>query len=166
MTNYDEIKDRIDAMLKDRFYEFNIYPTGQTKRNDNWDCDSWRVVITGPEKRRMATQYYTGLGHRKSKKPMPVYIAKLGPRIMARVDWEKENLKPVQPRAADVLYSLFLDGEAINQSFTDWAGDFGYNTDSIKHRNLYDECCKTGEELRKLFSHDLRSMLQELTQDL
>ena len=161
MTDYDVIKNRVDALLTDRFYEFQAFATGQTKRDD-WDCDSWRVVITGPEKRRMETSYYTGLGHRQSKTKMPnLKNSHLSPR-----QWKEQNEKPVAPRAADVLHSLFLDGEAINQSFTDWAGVFGYDTDSIKARDIYDECCKTGEELRKLFPHDFKAMLQELTQEL
>lgn len=161
MSQYDEIKDRIDAMLTEKFYEFQVFATGQTKRGD-WDCDSWRVIFTGPGKRRMETSYYTGLGLRKSKHPMPnLKNSHLSPR-----EWKAQNEKPVPPRAGEVLHSLLLDGDAINQSFNDWCDNFGVDPDSMKQFKMYQECCETGAQLRKLFSHEFQSQLQELTQEL
>src|ERR1700741_66817 len=123
---YDEIKDAVDALLAQHSYEFHIRYVGETTRDNDWKCDAWRATITSPEKRHMESDYYTGLGLRKSKTPMPnLKKSPLSPR-----QWKEQNEKPVALRAADVLHSLLLDGEAINQSFDDWCGDFGYDTDS------------------------------------
>ena len=74
---------------------------GETTR-DGWTCDQWRVrfdrrVGPGAKPRSIETKYSTGTGHRKSARPMPSDIARLGPRIIARVEWERENLKK-EPR--------------------------------------------------------------------
>lgn len=73
--------------------------------------------------------------------------------------------KPAPPTAASVLNSLLLDGAAVDQSFPDWCGDFGYDEDSITALGTYRACCKTGRLLRSLFTPAQREQLETLLQD-
>ncbi len=78
--------------------------------------------------------YYTGSG----------LVTKKGERII-----------PKKPEIKDVLYSLWSDSQACNQSFDDWCSDYGYSNNSISAFNTYQECCKSGIKLRKLgLSHE------------
>lgn len=132
-----EIQQQVADILSAAFITFSVHHVGQTKRDD-WDCDAWRVSFNG--KRVYETDYFTGLGHRKAGK------------VKA-------------PTAADVLYSLILDSSAGDQSFNDWCADYGYSNDSLSALNTYQACCKTSEELRKMFSPDVRKAVADAVQD-
>lgn len=130
---------------------------GATKRDD-WECDAWTVTVAGPAP--WITQYYTGVGHRKAKKPLPRGVSPrsiYGQRLLAGTDsgdwagWYKA--RPVTPDPLDVLHALTLDGQAASMSFADWCRDFGYDPDSIKAFDTYRQCCAIGEQLRKSFTH-------------
>src|SRR5260221_530649 len=71
---------------------------------------------------------------------------------LAYEKWERANLKPVAPVAADVLYSLLSDATADQQSFNDWCADLGCNADSIKALNTYSACCEISKNLRRIFT--------------
>ena len=67
------------------------------------------------------------------------------------------------PTAYDVLYSLRLDGEGAdaNMTFRQWCAEFGYDTDSISARNIYDECQVNHEKLKKALGQILCEELME-----
>jgi hypothetical protein len=73
--------------------------------------------------------------------------------------------KPKAPNAAGALYSLLLDSQAAHQSFMDWCGDYGYDTDSIKAFATYNACCENAKKLATIFNRDLQAKLQEALQD-
>jgi hypothetical protein len=55
------------------------------------------------------------------------------------------------PELHDVLHSLVLDASALDAgSFEEWAGDFGYETDSRTAEKIYQECIKHAIELRAM----------------
>jgi hypothetical protein len=64
---------------------------------------------------------------------------------------------PVPPSAADVLYSLILDSDALDRSFEEWACDFGYDTDSRKALDTYLDCQRAGHEVRALLGDDFQA---------
>lgn len=147
--------------------EFSVIPRGATKRDD-WECDEWAPLFrrgSDREGRQLARAYFTGIGHRKSERPMPPDIARLAPRILARVEWEQRYLKPVAPCAADVLHYLLLDANGADQNFNDWCADFGYGPDSRKALALYDECSKVLADVRAFFTAAEREKLAELLED-
>ena len=167
-----EIESAVNALLEEAKIIVSATYAGQTKRDD-WECDAWRFVFerqTRPNPAKpyasMTQDYYTGLGHRKSKKPMPDYIARLKPGILMRVEWEKQNVKPVAPHVAGVIHSLLLDGGADDMSFNNWCEDFGCSADSIKAFNTYQECCACARQAREFFGHDLLAQLKTATEDL
>lgn len=54
-----------------------------------------------------------------------------------------------EPTAADVLSSITSDARAGEQSFEDFCGDFGYDTDSRKARATWKACEKMAPRVRK-----------------
>ena len=50
---------------------------------------------------------------------------------------------------ADVLYSLLLDAEAGSQTFEDFCGDLGYDTDSRSAYATWQACKKVRTKLRR-----------------
>ena len=138
---------------------------GQTKRDNDWDCDEWRVVFT-TQQRRWETPYYTGLGLRS---PIPkLYLLFNPPRYgtLAYEQLEKATRKPVTPKKADVLHSLFMDAMAADYNFDDWCADYGYDSDSIKALNTYKECLDTAQRLRSFFTAEQRAAIQEVIKDM
>ena len=138
---------------------------GTAMNKDGWECDHWSVVFTRSGKNPITFDYYTGIGHRESKFPMPVDIKRLGKNIVARVEWEKQNVKPVKPHAASVLYSLLSDARCGEQNFHDFCDELGYNKDSIKDQAIYNACCETLTKMRSFFTLAERQAMDEMLQD-
>ena len=119
---------------------------GETTRDNNWQCDQWRVQLTS-KAGFWSTDYFTGLGH----------------RIKPKQSWAKPVVK--RPKVADVLHSLILDASAADENFHDWCAEYGYSDDSIKALNTYKACLETAQALRKHFSPDTLRTVRELLQD-
>lgn len=112
---------------------------GESTKDNNWKCDEWAITIKNNNGLEFRTSYYTGLGHRDK--------------------WGK----PRQPDIKGIISALLLDSEANDYSFMDWCDNFGYNSDSIKAMNTYNECCNTARELDRLFtSQTIKQMRQAL----
>lgn len=157
------IETEIADYLKTHGVTFSV--TGGTPMTkDGWECDHWSVVFTREGKSPITTSYHTGIGHRASKVPMPSYIAKLG-QVIARVEWEKQNVKPVKPSAAGVLYSLLSDARCGEQNFHDFCDELGYDKDSIKDQAIYNACCETLTKMRSFFTGTERQEMDEILQD-
>lgn len=69
------------------------------------------------------------------------------------------------PSMADVLYNLLLDAEAYGLPFEEWAGNFGFDTDSRKAEHIYHECVATGRALSRLLTHPEMDRLRDLLAD-
>lgn len=134
------------------------------RKSEDWLHDAWVVSFTAG-KTSVDFDYKTGTGHRKSKHPIPSDIAKLSKNAIARVNWEKVNLLPVKPPAADVLYCLISDGSAAHVSFADWCSDYGMDTDSRNALSIYEQCQQNGDKIKKVFSSEQLAKLSELLED-
>jgi hypothetical protein len=74
-------------------------------------------------------------------------------------------VKQVNP--AEVLARCCADGqEASGSSFEDWAGNFGYDTDSRKAEAVYLACQEAGTKARKLVDGNTFAKLAELANRL
>jgi len=72
----------------------------------------------------------------------------------------------IVPDFANVMYSLALDGEAVNfPSFKEWASDFGYDPDSRSAEATYKACLDTGLKLRAALGDDGLRKLREAARD-
>lgn len=154
----DAIRANIETLLTGFGFTFFATYTGQTKR-DNWECDGWITRFhLGLTAQGFKAAGFTG----KPERFEFPYFTGLGLRSKAT---KYQDAKPKAPHPADVLHSLLLDGEAVNQSFNDWCADFGYDNDSIKALGTYQECCKNGETLRKMFTREQIKSIREALQD-
>lgn len=73
------------------------------------------------------------------------------------------RLAKVVPTLAGVLHSLVLDGAAYfdAETFEDWAGNYGYDTDSRKAKVIWRACDETGRKLARVLSADDIATLRE-----
>lgn len=134
--------------------EFNIEAlpvkidyVGETIRDNSWKCDQWRISITS-KAGFWSTDYFTGTGLRRKPK----------------ASWDSP--KPVKPKVADVLYSLFNDAQASDLNFHDWCDEYGYSDDSIKAMNTYKQCLEIATYLRKHFSPDQRAAIEAIISEM
>lgn len=69
----------------------------------------------------------------------------------------------VAPKPHEVFACLCRDGlDAHNQSFENWALDFGYDSDSIKAKKVYDHCIDIYHKMAALIGRDLIVKFAEL----
>lgn len=171
MTNHDQIVDAVDAFLNDAQITYSVRYVGETVREDNWHCDAWRVSFHlgtqangyrlpgfAGKPAKIETDYYTGLGcRRETKKP--------GIKTTKTIGNKWVIAEPVKPRAAGVLQSLLMDGDAVDYCFTDWCANYGYSDDSISALTVYKSCCDIAKQLRQIFTRAQIDELRELLSD-
>lgn len=164
MSDSATIRANVDSFLSNIGASLSFTYVGETIRDNDWKCDEWRFCMARKDKQTMIDSYFTGLGHREKTAlgKLPHTFRK---GTLAYEAWEKTALKPKAPTAADVLRSLILDASAIDESFSDWCDNFGYDSDSIKALNTYNACCEIGKKLRKFFTRAEMETLREMMQD-
>lgn len=143
----NETEKAIDAILQKHGISYAVTYCGEATEGDNgkkWKHDAWRVTF-GSWGNVFSTDYKTGNGLRKMN--------------------QRGEMKPQFPKAAGVLYSLLMDGEALDQSFFDWCACFGYDEDSRKAESIYFACCENGKNVRKTFPRDAIKEMREALQD-
>jgi hypothetical protein len=70
------------------------------------------------------------------------------------------------PALTDILYCLVQDADVINYgTFEEWAGNFGYETDSRSAEATYRTCLELALKLRAMLGDAALSKLGELFQD-
>lgn len=57
-------------------------------------------------------------------------------------------IKP--PTIKDVMYSLVMDSDAIEYSFSEWCDNLGYDNDSIKAKAIYEACTENFKKVYRL----------------
>lgn len=114
----------------------------------------WNCELTGPNGKTVSVEYHTGKGHRTLRGK------KLGFRPCL-ADWK--NSKPTNPDLAELVHCLLLDSSASDQSFSDWCGNYGYDTDSRKALDTYLACQKAGHDLRSIGANisELQTILED-----
>ena len=166
--------------LEARFVPFSqsrhAEPEGAAKP---WKSLNWKVTIFGNGLGRIDCDYSQGTAH------CPAYknkrLNKLGGPAVVReaIALEIEtgrvhcfsnmNGRAYQtpkridpPSIVDVLASLAMDADVLDYvSFADWAECFGYSSDSIKAREIYDECIENALKLRATFgASDLEELME------
>jgi hypothetical protein len=165
IMNAKEIESAIAQKLESLFITFSVVYAGETVKENDWKCDAWRITFKRGAQhafKQFDTDYFTGLGHRKSKLKRPHFV---NPRSIAAAEWDRNNLKPVAPNAASVLHSALMDGKAIETSFKYWCDEYDYDSDSISAFNTYNACCAIGEKVNAFFSSTEREELETLLQD-
>lgn len=142
--------------------KFNIIAAGVGLNRDNWECDGW-ILKLHKNNNTHNFEYYTGIGHRKYPKGFIVDNT-LNPRCIA-YEQQNKNKKPVTPDICGIIHSLNLDSQAINESFSNWCDNFGYDSDSLKSLNVYNSCCETAKKYYSVVDRATREQLEVILQD-
>jgi hypothetical protein len=73
-----------------------------------------------------------------------------------------------RPTLAEVLDCLASEASGVDnaRSFEDWAGEYGYDTDSCKAERTYHICEKQAQDLKALLSQDAYNQLLYSTERL
>lgn len=59
------------------------------------------------------------------------------------------------PKLTDVMGCLLMDSEVVEyRDFAEWADELGFNSDSIKDREVYESCLKTSLWLMRVIGQD------------
>lgn len=148
-----------------------------------WPCIAYTCQLSDSRRRVAWTgDYRLGVGHVKPKgharaewsrttpeqqlleywrsKPGSVFIDK---QLWANVAAKLAKDQKVSPTLNNVCHSLLMEGSTFfdGQRFEDWASDFGYSADSIKAKEIFEACDKTGRDLSRALSRDEIAGLRE-----
>jgi hypothetical protein len=141
------------TQFKNFKYEINFVSKVDQKP---WPHYLWSVKINGE-----LFTYKTGLGHAVKS---DTYFLKKSDQDQYRgrlikIYSTKHCLEyAIEPKIENILNSLFLDSEANCMSFQNWCSEFGYNTDSIKDSQIYQECCKIDSQVRRVLGPDYQKI--------
>ena len=167
-------------------YSAQFVPFSQSRNAKEKDPSlNWKVTIKKGSQ-SLTTDYMQGIGH------LPHYSQKFSTLVVyddavreacesgkSAIIEHKNGYDAAQagnviqrktdiprPELVDVLYSLVLDSDVLNYStFEEWAGDFGYDTDSRKGETIYRQCLEIGLKLRSMLGDDTLTKLREAYQD-
>lgn len=72
-------------------------------------------------------------------------------------------IQKVSPKPYEVFACVCEDGlSAHNESFENWASNFGYDEDSIKAKKIYDFCCDLYHQIAALIPASVIAQMAEL----
>lgn len=156
-TELNNYIDSLSIKYKAIFIPFSASRNSEEKtKSINWVC------VLEKSGKSIKVEYSQGTGH------LPKRIQTRGAMAEneACENGAHGGCKVNPPKLVDILYCLVLDSSVLDHSsFEGWAGDFGYDTDSIKALEIYKECKKQANQFRNLFSASERAKLAELFQD-
>lgn len=177
-----QIRANVDAYLQSIgvVYSADFVPQRLSRNSAEKNKSiNWRVKFhNSARKSNFETDYMQGIGHipevprcakgnnydmvqaRAEAAEKGIYYSKK----QDHCSWGGKKIPA--PSAADVLYSLVLDADATQYDFEEWASNFGYDTDSRKAEQLYNDCRKIASEMRKVFSSVQVAHIAELVREL
>lgn len=165
-TNYSEltsseIEQAVIELLVKHKIQYSINAAGVGLKRDNWVCDGWTIELSNGGKSQYF-EFFTGIGHRVVPSLYRFQITReyRGSRMLASK--LAEQAKPTRPGITSVLHSLVIDAQAINESFSNWCDNFGYDSDSIKSLNTYNTCCENAKKLQHVIPRNVISELSEI----
>ena len=163
------IEEAVDALLekfgvKHSAYHMGFHGIGFDGKP--WEHDKWNILFQLPWRYKTAElpyrpeitqcfEFSTGVGLRRKE-------ILLKWQVTCR---HEAKTFPVSPKAASVLYSLVIDSEALDQSFSNWCANFGYNDDSMSAHDTYRACCDNARKLHLVFTHEQIAELKEAVQE-
>ena len=170
MLKLNDQQIEIAEYLKEINVNYSVRYASNNEHDEEWPCDLWRASFNDK-----TFDFKTGLGHRKTvsvgiKNAYKKYFDLIGGfsgevfRVISESNPTK-RLAAFAPQAADVLYCLLLDMQAHESSLDDWCNDFGYDSDSIKAKTIYDACNSIYFDMMAIFTNEQIEALNELLQD-
>lgn len=140
---------------------------------------NWRVTLTKGG-RAVSTDYQQGIGHLPEAVRVPWKGANINrlvlahePIVMAAIETGKiqtENGFPngalLPPNVDDVLGCLALDAAVLDcGAYEDWASEYGYEPDSRKGEQVFNECRRIALELRAVLGEPAFSELLKMPEE-
>lgn len=87
---------------------------------------------------------------------LPAGVGISGRRTLEQAEAEKVLHNAFRPNLVDVVQPLLCDAEGVDaRTFDEWAGDYGYDTDSRRALEIYLHCQEIARVMRQLFGADL-----------
>lgn len=160
-------------------------PRGAVMDKD-WPCIEYTLQLMRDGRPVWTGDYRLGVGHVKAiqrfgytiamseseKRFLAAWQAKPHANFLDKQLWAETaarlaKAQKVEPKLEDVCHSLLMDGSAFfdGETFEDWCGSLGYDTDSIKAKETFDACDKTGRELMRGLGRDNVKKLREWAQN-
>lgn len=159
-------------------------PRGEVGEND-WPCIAYTLQLQKDGKPVWTGDYKLGVGHVDPVKFKQTFYHSV--KVTASEEslilaWQRKPhaqftdkqlwadaaaklaaLQKVTPKLEEVCHSLLSDGAAYfdGQRFEEWAGDFGYSSDSIKAKETFEACDKIGRDLNRALSREELAGLRE-----
>ena len=135
-------------------FDFSVKHLGLEYDENFWLKDSYIITIN-----KQRFEYSQGIGHREPlnkyrENDFKTWINFNSVKEHDAYDYLITQLnscsKPKSINIDDVLYSLILDAQFGSDSFSDFCDNLGYDSDSIKHLNIYFECEKTAKKIQSI----------------
>jgi hypothetical protein len=146
---------------------------------------NWRVTLRRNDRDVYSCDYSAGIAHAPYYKAheKSAYNARRWPQdafaaltaeveqgfavhVAGPLSLRPDRKKPLMPDTRDVVYSLLLDGSAIDSpDFESWAADCDCDPDSRAAEAAYRECLRCGLALRAALGDAGLARLQEAFQD-
>lgn len=127
---------------------------------------NWRVSFRR-NGQILTVDYQQGIGHVPGYKvPRTLYDEKqLGkPWETGKFGGPYGRRDLPKPHPADVLYSIVMD-DPHEEAFENWAGNFGYSTDSRKAEAIYRACIEQTRSAERVLGRKLLDEIAALLQD-
>jgi len=170
----------IDALLKELQLTFDATFVPMKQEHEKYPQLHWKVTIGNKKGHSLTTDYRQGMGHVKGYKQHwnSSWEAKLHAKAARRTcetgrlcrigqeSYYETTKRQPKPELKNVLYCLVMDSSAIDETFEDWCGNFGYDTDSRKALDTFMLCQNIGIQLRQIVGgYDKLEQLREAYQN-
>lgn len=161
-------------------------PFSQSRNKDEKHPSlNWKVTVQRNGRDVMECDWMAGAGHCPSygKKPPAAWDrpARFWPDLVAKFETESgyqtrpfttwggfsaDKSKPITPDLVDVMASLIMDSSVLDAGgFEDWAGDYGYDSDSRHAESIYRACLENALKLRAAIGESGMVLLRDAFQD-
>ena len=139
---------------------------------------NWKVTLKKSGKDILTTDYMAGCGHCPSyqqggkfeSRKQTEYECEKGIKAgrwsygMNRIQ-PTAKITPILPKIEDVVHSLVMDSEVLEYDFAEWCGNFGYQEDSRKAEQIYNDCMQIALKINRSLGTDGLNTLREVYQD-
>jgi hypothetical protein len=133
-----------------------------------WNHVRWMVKLYRKNRFIIESEFKSGIAclHLevlKCRNNCIFYVDKLKECVRSGRDARGNKLKP---SIDSFVHCLIMDAEVLDyRSFEAWANEFGYSSDSIKAKAIYDDCLKQALILRNAFSDADLKKLQDAARE-
>lgn len=173
MTTAIEIRAQVDRLLREHKINYTCeFVPQRLSRNasEKTRTLNWKITFAyepNVSPAAIILDYQQGIGHAPNPEKLKQNtIAKVEMEDVASETGRVGHTRLIGPAAADVLYSVCLDSTENYSCFEQWAADIGFDTDSRKAEQIYNDCKIQTARAVKLFGSALFAELAELVREL